>query len=248
MISTLRKPLFILSAFDINEKTCILSADEVKHAKKSFRLKPGEEFFATDGRGMLLKALFELKKDKGPALCQITEIIDTSNFIEKKIQLTVACSVTDKKRFEFMVSKVTEIGATQIQPLISSRSQKTELQRDRLIKIALSALKQSGRILLPKIENTITLADFISSPSFNSGKCFFMDIDSDNYSVKHLSSLNCILVGPEGGWTERERNLFRDMNITPVSFGFTTLRTETAAIVGTAMALYSKLASIQGYM
>ncbi|MBN1619712.1 16S rRNA (uracil(1498)-N(3))-methyltransferase [candidate division WOR-3 bacterium] len=247
MTSSLKKPVFVISGYDIDEKTCILSPDEVKHAKKSLRLKPGEEFFATDCRGTLLKALFDPKKEKSPALCRITEIIDTSRFIEKQIQLTVACSVMERKRFELMVSKVTEIGATKIQPLISSRSQKTKLQSDRLVKIALSALKQSGRILLPKIEDTIILTDFISLSSFNPGECFYMDIFSNNFSIKDPSSINCILVGPEGGWTEEERNLFRDMKISPVSLGFTTLRTETAAIVGTAMALYSKLASIQSH-
>ncbi|MBN2363075.1 16S rRNA (uracil(1498)-N(3))-methyltransferase [candidate division WOR-3 bacterium] len=217
--------------------------DESRHAKKSCRLNRNEPFFVTDGKGCLVKAVFGDKERKHSNLSRITEIIDTSDFPEKKIALTVACSVVDGKRFEDVVSKTTEVGASEIQPIISDRSQKFVLKADRLFKIAVSAIKQSGRVYLPEIRRPITLSDFLRRRSFVPNECCYMEKENCGKKNNDMSSVRVILIGPEGGWTDEEIELFCRNGFRRLSLGFTTLRVETAATIGTALAIDAQINS-----
>lgn len=243
MIPAKIRPLFFSSSIDLSQKTVLFDDEEARHAKKSCRLDRKESFFVTDGKGCLVKAVFGDEERKHSNLSRITEIIDTSDFPEKKIALTVACSVVDGKRFEEVVSKTTEVGASEIQPIISDRSQKIVLKADRLFKIAVSAIKQSGRVYLPEIRGTITLSDFLRQRSLGPDECCYMEKENCGKNHNDLSSVKVILIGPEGGWTDEEVKSFCRNDLRRLSLGFTTLRVETAATIGAAMAIDAQINS-----
>jgi len=136
-----------------------------------------------------------------------------------------------------IVEKCTEIGASAFHPLISERSEKKDLNIERLYKIAKEAAEQSGKTSLPAIFNPEKLEKAISD--FD-GELFLLNFDGDD--LKKMLSTNKskkigILVGPEGGWSDNERIWFDEKGIKSVSFGSQTLRAETAAIAVSVLLL-----------
>ncbi len=169
------------------------------------------------------------------------------------VELHIFQSIIKKDNFEFVVEKCTEIGVSAFHPIISERSEKKNLNLERLNKIAKESAEQSGKTALPKIFNPELLEKAILG--FD-GELFVLDFDGENFSsslrAKCGNSDNPsqiksqfdgarkigILIGPEGGWTEKERGLFKQKGIKSVSFGPQILRAETASIVASALILF----------
>jgi len=221
----------------INDKKEIRieDTDLLNQWEKVFRLKAGDKVILFDGSGSEYEAVFELISKKEAVL----KIVDTKK-IEKedKIELHIFQSIIKKDNFEMIVQKCTEIGTGAFHPVISERSEKKNLNIERLEKIAKEASEQSGRVNLPKIFAPEKLEGGIEK--FD-GKLFVLDFDSSPIDPRIRENDNDsklgILIGPEGGWSEKERELFRQKGIESISFGSQVLRAETAAIVASALIL-----------
>jgi 16S rRNA (uracil1498-N3)-methyltransferase len=169
-------------------------------------------------------------------------VIDNERKIKNQtnIELHLFQSIIKKDNFELIVEKCTEIGVSAFHPLISERSEKKDLNVERLNKIAKEAAEQSGKTKLSKIFNPEKLEKAIAS--FGE-ELFVLDFVGENLSKTISITKNKkigILIGPEGGWSDNERIWLGDMGIKSVSIGFQILRAETAAIVASALILLTR--------
>lgn len=144
-------------------------------------------------------------------------------------QVTACISITKRDTFELIVQKATELGVHTIIPLLSDRTIKQSLRIDRLQKISDEALEQSGGSHRVTITEPLSLEEALEHTK-DTTRCLF-DMDGARYTPQATTSLS-YFIGPEGGWTEAERALFEKADIPVYTLGATTLRAETAAIVG----------------
>lgn len=227
------KPMHLFYTPDISGTDYTLSEDESKHAVRVLRLNAGEGVKLVDGKGGFYEAIVT---DPNPKRCRL-EITETvPDFGKKPYYIHIAVAPTKNlDRMEWFVEKAVEIGIDEISFLKCTRSERKELKIDRLEKIAVSAMKQSLKAYLPKLNELMTYKHFL----LNS------DTDSDGY-IAHLEEGNrqdlkqintsektkfCILIGPEGDFTPEEIELALAKGIKPVTLGESRLRTETAALV-----------------
>jgi len=134
-----------------------------------------------------------------------------------------------------MIQKGTELGVQKFIPILSERTIVKEINIARVKKIIVEASEQSNRISVPKINNLETLKNFLSQFPKN-GCIIFCDINSSKKNLKEIFTKKiegpiCILVGPEGDFSETERQLIINLNQAyPLSLASNILRAETAAI------------------
>ena len=136
-------------------------------------------------------------------------------------------------RFEWFLEKATEIGVDEITPIICDRSERKILKLERIQRVIESAMKQSLQTYLPKLNEPISLSDFLEKPI--TGLQFIAHCeDNERHELKRRVVADqdvTILIGPEGDFTPTEIKSAISKGYTPVAMGKTRLRTETAAIV-----------------
>jgi 16S rRNA (uracil1498-N3)-methyltransferase len=161
---------------------------------------------------------------------------------EANIDVTLAVAVLKNfSRFDFMVEKVTEVGVNTIIPLLTDRSIPRHAKVERWQKLALAAMKQSGRCVLPVVKDLTRLDDLIKASPESSlrliahEKANTVSLSEIAKPAKLRSVILCI--GPEGGFSDSEIELANRRGFVPVYLGARRLRTETAAIVATSFLL-----------
>lgn len=223
--------LFYTPDINLTASTFILDEAESKHAVKVLRLATGDKISLVDGKGIFFEAEITQAHAKK---CEL-RILSSTKEANSKSTIHIAIAPTkNNDRLEWFVEKATEIGITEITPLICQRSERKMLKTDRLEKTAIAAMKQSIKATLPKINEPVTFKDFIKitpkQPNLFIAHCL------DNQE-KHLSQLciknkpSIVLIGPEGDFTKEEIDLAIKNQFKPISLGKSRLRTETAGIV-----------------
>jgi 16S rRNA (uracil1498-N3)-methyltransferase len=221
---------------NISGTSLIIKGDESKHLLKVLRKSKGEEIFVTDGERNLYKAVItEINKDK--IKCEIKERLYNVN--EPEIHVTIYQSLLkNPSRFEFVLEKAAELGVYEITPLITHNVINKEQDKQiRWQQIVLSAIKQSQRCLLPKVNHPLNFADVLKIPEKNDLKIiadernFVNSICADE--LKRLTTGKrpvSLLIGPEGGFTPEEIEIAVKSGFSILSLGERKLRSETAAI------------------
>lgn len=195
-----------------------------------FRLTAGSEIIFFDGRGTDYKFSVNILSKKEGVFEKISE--EDVYVPEKKV--TLLMSVIKKENFELAVEKATEIGVTKIVPVLSERTLQKNLNTERLQRIMIEASEQCGRGDIPDLGETVDLETALQE---------YLDIIAFDITGGNLETLSKdisspkILIGPEGGWSEKELELLKEKNISIAKLGDTTLRAETAAIVASAKVL-----------
>lgn len=154
-------------------------------------------------------------------------------------RLVVALSIVRFNRFEWAVEKLTELGVHAIRPLIADRSDPKLVAAApkrvaRWRRIGFEAAQQARRLAAPRVEHPITLEQLERTPD---SVCVVTDPVGDPLPSVYGGGGATLLVGPEGGWTDRERNLAETNGFKFAGLGGTILRTETAAIAAAAICL-----------
>jgi 16S rRNA (uracil1498-N3)-methyltransferase len=126
-----------------------------------------------------------------------------------------------------------ELGVDEIIVFRGDHSEKGNVRLDRLESTALSAMKQSLRVFLPKVSFAESLADVIESYEQAGAIIYADETLEQKVSQSHLDSNLMLVVGPEGGFSESERNVLKNRGGVPYSLGDKRLRTETAAVTVT---------------
>ena len=218
--------------FCVNISDSQLSEEESHHASRVLRLKISDHITLIDGQGTTAIA----------KIIEISKKILKFNVVESRYednispQIHIAIAPTKSNdRFEYFLEKVTEIGISEITPLLCSNSERKNIKLDRFEKIIMSATKQSGNLYLPVINELTSFNEFIKLLDTDTNSFIAHCEDDLNKSeLKNLlqtSKKVCILIGPEGDFTNEEINLAKENNLKPISLGKTRLRTETAGII-----------------
>lgn len=216
----------------INENSDFFSFDkeESKHIIKVLRKKDSDILFVTNGLGILFKTEITLASD---SKCTVKIV-----FIEKtepsKYYLHLAVAPTKMNdRYEWFLEKTTEIGVSEITPIICEHSERKIIKTERFDKIIQSAIKQSNQMYLPKLNAPILFKDFIKIKN-NDAKFIAHCEENDKKTLKESLKPNTnttILIGPEGDFSKKEIQMALDNEYLPISLGNSRLRTETAAII-----------------
>ncbi len=220
---------------DLKEgKVIRIPKDELLHIKVR-RVKKEENILVVNGRGFEAIGILDIKNKT----VRIEKVNDITHR-ELPIKINLFLSLIKNDKFELMVQKVTELGVYSITPVTTKRVVvkfgKDKLKR--LIKISQEALKQSGRAILPIINEPVSL-EKIDKVSFGlvlwekSDRKLKEVIDK----VKNLDSIS-ILIGPEGGLEEEEVMMLKEKGFVDVSLGKVILRAETSAIYITSVLRY----------
>ncbi len=209
------------------EKKVTVSNDELIHQWRNvFRMKAGDEIVLLDNSGFEYPARF-LSLDKKEAEFEVLSKI--KNEVIPKREVVLYQSLIKKDKFEWVVQKATELGVSEFVPVLSERSEKKNLNMERLAVIAREASEQSGRGKLPKLHKLLNLQEALDSIKDNAIVFDSSGFPFQTYKLPNFLTYK-IFIGPEGGFTSDEIQLFKSKNIPIVSLGNMTLRAETAAI------------------
>jgi 16S rRNA (uracil1498-N3)-methyltransferase len=155
--------------------------------------------------------------------------------LEIATELTLFLAITKKDTLEFAVEKCTELGAKKFVFVLSERSEKKGISLERLEKKAKEASEQSGRGDIPELFGPIKL-EHVKDFLVEEEELFFGDTETQEVTNSYgENKKKAVFVGPEGGFTEKERDFLKNLGVKGVSLGKTTLRAETAAIVATTL-------------
>ena len=215
------------SNFSQTDDEIIVNENDSRHILKSYRRDIGDIINFTNGNGLLAecKIIEKGKKIK-------VKIVKISKNKPNKVSIHVAISpLKNPSRFEWFVEKATEIGIKEITPIITKYSEKKKVNHERLERISISSLKQSNQLFKPKINSTEKFSDFIKN---NSDQKIMANLKTKNILAKESINSNqiCLVIGPEGGFSDDEIQEAKNNKITEISFGENRLRSETAAIYG----------------
>jgi len=207
-----------------------LKKEQSHYLKDVMRLKIGENFsiFNTSGEWNAVIENYE----KNSATIKILKKIRSK---ENETNIWLAFSPIKQNPLNFMIQKTTELGIQMFCPILCDRSSVNNLNTKRVEKIIVEACEQSNRLSIPKI-NKLTSFKFFFNSFPENGTLIFCDINSDNYNIeknllKKKKGPICILIGPEGDFSENERQLIIEKNDSfSFSLGQNILRSETAAI------------------
>lgn len=151
--------------------------------------------------------------------------------IMQKNKVFLLQSLIKKDKFEWVAQKCTELGVTDIIPIISERSEKKGLDKKRLQKIIIEATEQSGWGMVPTLHEITLLENALQKLENDDVTIHTLDMDGKLYK-KGPDGPVAICIGPEGGWGERDKEILKKHSVESVSLGESILRAETAAIVG----------------
>ena len=246
MVMTRRRFYAPPVAFALEEQTVSLGADEARHARNVLRLQPGDEVYVFDGAGKEFRcAVREFDRD-GAALDVLVEVQPARP--ESALILTLAIALLKGEKFDLVVQKATELGASCIVPVATARADVRIRNGDdgkrkvtRWQRIALEAAKQCGRARLMEIEEPVGFKALIDrvAPDCELPLMFAERSGNSLAEVVQNSPAGSgkvfALVGPEGGWADEEIELAREGGWQIVTLGGRTLRAETAAIVAISL-------------
>ncbi len=206
-----------------------LEEQESKHAIRVLRLVRGEKVILVDGKGGWYEAVII---EDHPKRCKLQVNSYTPDYRPLPYSLHLAVAPTKNlDRYEWFLEKATEIGITEITPLICLRSERKQVKPERLEKILVSAMKQSLKAFKPILHQAKSLEDFLHSGSQGTlGIAHCYPRERKKISDLEPSGTYTFLVGPEGDFTEEELNLALKAAYVPIHLGDARLRTETAAL------------------
>jgi 16S rRNA (uracil1498-N3)-methyltransferase len=216
---------------NISGAEVVLNETESKHAIRVLRLQAGNQVQIIDGIGGFYEAEIS---EAHPKKCKLKITRAVKDFEKKDFNLHIAIAPTKNiDRFEWFLEKCTEIGINEITPLLSEHSERKEVKPERLKKILVSAMKQSLKAYLPKLNELTSFKDLIVN-SDSSKKFIAHCNDGDKNHLKNEISKGenvLILIGPEGDFSEEEVMLAKEYDFAEISLGPSRLRTETAGVV-----------------
>jgi len=220
---------------------------EYQHLVHSLRLKTDDKVELINGRGVLVSAkLLEISK-KSVSI----KIVDVLKLESPALKVHLFQSPLKGSRMDWLLEKLGELGISNFHPTISEHTvlNENDVQNkiERWEKVQISAIKQSKNLFLPEISAPTNLQGAIAKKN-TFDLCLYGSIDESAnnliktiqaFSKKEMATMKkiAVFVGPEGGYSEKECELFLKSEILPVSLGYNILRAETAGLVATGMLL-----------
>ncbi len=217
---------------NIEGETAILPDDEARHCIQSLRKKVGDTIHFVDGKGGFYTGeITEATRKR----CAVRITQQQQNYNEPHTHLHIAIAPTKNiNRLEWFLEKATEIGISEVTPILCQRSERKKVRIDRLQKIMLTAMKQSLKAYLPKLNDLTNFKDFIRTQNSAKSRTFIAHCnEGEKPHLKDISKAKentLILIGPEGDFSPEEVALALQHECEAVSLGKSRLRTETAGL------------------
>ncbi len=222
--------LFYTPNLNENDVNFSFDKEESKHIIKVLRKKEGDILFATNGRGILFQIAITAALENH---CSVKIVsFEAQEATAYKIHIAVAPTKMND-RIEWFLEKATEMGIQEITPIFCDRSERKQINPARFEKIIISAMKQSGQVFLPKLNEASSFKDFVNTHQNNQKLIAHCEktVKKSLSAILKPNKSSTILIGPEGDFSEKEIQLALKNNFIAVTLGKTRLRTETAALV-----------------
>jgi 16S rRNA (uracil1498-N3)-methyltransferase len=207
-----------------------VTGEEFHHSVRVVRVRVGEEVELFDRAGNAARGMVQ-SLDRDSATITTTESLPSR---ESPLAIHLAMAIIQLEKFELVLQKATELGVRTIIPMVTEhvelRPERYANKRERWEKIVFEAVKQSGRAVIPRIEETHEFADVIA----RSGVKILFDADAEPSSIGQPDEVT-LLIGPEGGWSADELRDARAAECLFQRLGPRRLRAETAAIAAAAV-------------
>ena len=226
--------LFFPKSLSLN-LTATLHISQSHYVSKVMRIKENEVFSLFNISGEWEAKILGISKS-------IVEFNVTKQLRQKENfkELWLAFSPIKSNYFNFMIQKATELGVTKFLPVIFDRTIVRKINKERLEKVIIEAAEQSNRIHVPNIEDPQNIRDFLNK---NDVDLIFTDLNSKNNKVdlkKLTSKPTCIVVGPEGDFSESERDeILSYKGVQAIKINENILRSETAVISAISIINYA---------
>ena len=226
--------LFFPESLSLN-LTATLDKSQSHYVCKVMRIKENEVFSLFNISGEWEAKILGISKS-------IVEFYVTKQLRQKENfkELWLAFSPIKSNYFNFMIQKATELGVTKFLPIIFDRTIVRKINKERLEKVVIEAAEQSNRIQVPNIEDSQNLRDFLDNSDVD---LIFTDLNSKNNKVdlkKLTSKPTCIVVGPEGDFSESERDeILSYKGVQAIKINENILRSETAVISAISIINYA---------
>lgn len=210
----------------LGEKLWVHDRNLLDQWLKVLRLQVGDELVLFNDQE---DRLYRIEKISGRDEVKVVLVTTLEkNIPSRKIYLF--WTVLKRENNELVVQKATELGVHKLVPIFSNRSEKMGLNVERLRKIVIEATEQCGRGDVPEVREPIPLSEAIKEYANDLPIYICEQFDSKDNVPSELNKLG-LLVGPEGGWSEEEKVLFKNLGLPHINLSRLTLRAETAAIV-----------------
>ncbi len=224
---------FFVTTTPVNDHFSITDRELVHQIKDVLDLNPAEQIIVAPGDGTEL-----LSEIVSVGAKEISLKIIKKQLSKPASKRTVAlyCALLKRDNFEWVVQKATEAGASEIVPVITDRTIKLGFNKARTEKIAKEASEQSHRGTVPVIREPVPFEKALDEVKPEA--TFFLDFAPEQLSPNDVAAADSValLVGPEGGWSEAERERAKQAGLTVRSLGAPVLRGETAAVIATYVA------------
>lgn len=233
----------------------VRSADLVHQIRRVFRMKEGDHIILFNGTGFDYECKIDGFGDGSKISsnnCIRLHVISTKRSrINPQHKIFLCASVIKKDKFEWIVEKATELGVTDIVPVVSHRSEKKSLNRTRLEKISVEASEQCGRGTIPMIYPVMGVADvaaFLEKEHGREGEVnkLAFHTEGERFGGGRASKIFreesdlAIFIGPEGGWSDEEIAMFHRQGIRILTLGDQILRAETAAVSALSLLMFGE--------
>ena len=224
--------------FALSPDSVVELPDNVVRHLNVLRVKNTEEIVLFNGNGKSYPALPEvLEKRRASVRILREEAMDN----ESPLNITLVQAVSAAERMDFTLQKSVELGVAEIRPVISERcvvrlsGERAEKRVARWQEIVVSACEQSGRNIVPKVLPLTTYAQALQQLPQETTKLLMSLNRAQKLSdIRPQSGKVVFMVGPEGGWTEKEEQQAFDAGFQSVTLGKRVLRTETASLAAIA--------------
>lgn len=219
---------------DLTDELGNFTLDEAssRHCSQVLRMQPGDDLLLTNGKGLRCTASI-LETSRKRTLVTITSV-ERQAPPRSKFCLGIAFT-KNNSRNEWLLEKATEMGITEIFPILTRRGEKDKLRPERLNGILVSAMLQSQQVHLPVLHEAEKLTGVLKKTSGTYGQKFIAHCETGKDRRSYWEELaadkdTLVLIGPEGDFTEDEITQSLDAGCIAVSFGNNRLRTETAGL------------------
>ena len=217
-----------------------MRGDEARHLTRVLRVEPGQKFEISDNKSAYLAEIAEARGDR--VLFRIESPLESA---PAPVRITLCAALIKFDRFEWIVEKATELGVERILPVETTRSEKglfeaSRKRAERWERIVREASQQSRRTTLPEI---LPAVRFDAALRTEADLRLFLEEESAPplLRVVRKAVTTALLLGPEGGWTDAERESAAVAGWAPASLGSLVLRAETAAVAAMAVVLGAAL-------
>jgi 16S rRNA (uracil1498-N3)-methyltransferase len=213
-----------------------LRGDEARHLTRVLRVEPGQRFEISDNQHAYLAEITEARGEH-----VVFQVLEALPAVLSPVSITLCASLIKFDRFEWIVEKATELGVHRILPVEATRSEKglfeaSRKRSERWARIARESSQQARRVSVPEVLPAVRFERCLAETAAHR---YFLDEATAPPLLREIPAERAdtvnLLIGPEGGWTDAERQLAVAAAWQPVSLGPLVLRAETAACAALAV-------------